>query len=169
MWLFAHLLVCQASVVDRVVAVVADQVVLATDLSLGADLAPIDPSPLPFWRSGVDEEREIDAAILRVAAGDISLYQPSPDAVRLRLERLRARFADRAEWTRFLNRWGLEESTMLAVLSRRMVVESYLRRNIQADPANIDAWRAEYKALMTELRPRIRVRRVPLDLERSAR
>ena len=163
MWLFAHLIVCQASVVDRVIAVVADQVVLATDLSLGADLAPIDPSPLPFWRTGVAEERQIDAAILRVAAGDIALYQPSQESVRLRLEGLRTRFTDRAEWTRFLNRWGLDESTMLAVLSRRMVVESYLQRNIQADPSNVDAWDIEYQSLMTELRPRVRVRRVPLD------
>ncbi|MCB9675439.1 MAG: hypothetical protein H6737_10010 [Alphaproteobacteria bacterium] len=163
MWVLASAVVAPASVVDRVVAVVGDQVVLTSDVSLDRDLSGHDPSPLPFWERGEPEQRQIDAAILRAAAGDIALYQPTDESARARLERLRATFEDRADWVRFLEGWGLDEGSMLAVLKRRMVVEAYLKRNLQSAPSDTAAWNAECAKLLADLAPRVRVRRVPAE------
>ena len=162
----------EASVVDRVVAVVDTQVVLASDIELGSELSRIDPSPVPYWTRGPAvggaEQRQIDAAILRAAAGDVALYEPEQDAIRARMEALRGRFESRADWTAFLARWGLDESTMAGVLKRRMVVEAYLQRNLQSSPSAAPTWNAECTALLEELRPRVRVRRVPAPAPEAA-
>ncbi len=154
-----------ASVVDRVVAVVDTEVVLTSDIQLGSELSRRDPAPVPFWVRGPAaagaEQRQIDAAILRAAAGDVALYEPPAEAIRARLESLRGTFETRADWTRFLERWGLDETSMAAVLKRRMVVEAYLQRNLQSDPTSRPTWNAECTVLLEELRPRVRVRRVP--------
>ncbi|MEZ4320222.1 MAG: hypothetical protein R3F61_22275 [Myxococcota bacterium] len=161
MWLLATCIVAPASVVDRVVAVVGDQVVLSSDIALDRDLAPRDPAPVPFWRRRGAERRQVDAAILRAAAGDVALYQPSDEAARVRLERLRATFEDRAGWVAFLDGWGLDETSMMAVLRRRMVVEAYLQRNLQSPASDPEAWNAECTKLLADLAPRVRVRWVP--------
>jgi hypothetical protein len=155
----------RASIVDRVVAVVDTELVLDSDIQLGSELSRRDPSPVPFWRRGPAragaEQRQVDAAILRAAAGDVALYEPDAEAIRARLEALRATFESRADWTAFLTRWGLDETTMAGVLRRRMVVEAYLQRNLQSDPASDATWNAECTVLLEDLKPRIRVRRVP--------
>lgn len=156
--------VARAEVVDRVLYVVEDQVVLQSDVALDKVLNRIDTSPSPFWtRPGVDAEQQVvDAAIIRELAGDISLYQPSDDAVRARVEAMRQKFPDRASWSSFLRGWGLDEGGLAALIRRRMVVERYLARTLRADPNDKAAWWASCNALLTEVRPRMRIRHVPL-------
>jgi hypothetical protein len=165
MWVVGLAGVALASVVDRVVAVVGTEVVLQSDLALDDDLEGLDPSPLPFWRRGTASSRQIDAAVLRTAAGDISLYQPTDAAVDERLQGLRlavvgpGQDGERA-WMALLARWGLDERGMSSVLKRRLVVEAYLSRNLRT-PAGDPTWAAECDALVAQLRARVRVRAVP--------
>jgi hypothetical protein len=156
--------VARADVVDRVIYVVEDQVVLQSDVAFDKVIGPLDDSPSPFWdRPGIEpEQRVVDAAIIRELAGDISLYQPPDDAVRARVEAMRARFPDRASWSSFLEGWGLDEDGLRALIRRRMVVERYLARTLRADPNDRAAWWASCNALLTEVRPRMRIRYVPL-------
>lgn len=153
-----------AEVVDRVVYVVEDQLVLQSDIALDEAVTPLDASPSPFWsRPGVTaEDRAVDAAILRALARDVALYQPSDDEVRERTEAIRARFADRGTWRHFLDGWGLDERGFRSVLRRRLVVERFLARNLRADPANVEAYWEACDALLDEVRPRVRMRRITL-------
>lgn len=152
-----------AEVIDRVVVVVGDQLVLASDIRLEAELSFLDESPLPFWDPGHDDplHRLVDAAVIRSSAGELALYEPPADAVRQRLEALRLKFRDRASWEEFLGRWGLDEPALLGVLRRRMVVERFLFRNLQLPPDDRVAWLAAADQLLTQLRERYRVREIP--------
>jgi hypothetical protein len=152
----------RAEIVDRVVAVVESEPVLESQVSLEVDLTEIDPTPLPGWTSVVPDplERVIDATILRRMASDVALYQPSRQQVEERREALRAAAGDPRAWDALLARHSLDEESIAAVLRRRMVVEKLLQRNLVADPADLGAWRAECRALLDQVRPRVRVRLV---------
>src|SRR5687767_4098855 len=101
-----------AEVVDRVVVVVDDTPILASEVRLAAALEQVDPSPIPFWTaSGADTtERLVDATIVRTFAADVSLYQPSRDQVTVRLEALRGAFPTPAAYGAFLDATGLDEA-----------------------------------------------------------
>jgi hypothetical protein len=154
-------LLARAQVVDRVVAVVQGQPLLASEVALEADLARLDPSPLPQWRAGRDPESlAVDALVLRLAAADIGLYQPSQEAVVERVGALREALGP--QWTVFLARHGLDEDRIGPAVRRRMVVERFLARNLPTDPADAEAWLAEYDLALTALRARgLRIRTIP--------
>lgn len=151
-----------AETVDRIVVVVEDQIVLASDIELDLELSEIDPSPLPFWSRPRHrpEHRAVEAALIRHLAADTPFYQPEDRAVRARREALRARFADREAWLGFLGRWGLDEASLSAVLRRRMIVERYLSRNIAVDPADEPAWWKACLTLLAEAEDRVDIREI---------
>lgn len=153
----------RAEVVDRVVAVVGDQLVLASEIRFEEELSGLDESPLPFWdpRRGTALQRLLDAAAIRASASDLDLYEPPDEAVRDRLETLRGRFATRADWEDFLRRWGLDEPDLLVQLRRRMIVERYLFRNLQLRPDDREAWLGAADRLLERLRARYDVRMIP--------
>ncbi len=158
-WLWA--IAAQAQVVDRLAAVVGGATVVTTsDVEIEASLASLDPAELPFWRHGDPEERLVDAALVRLAAADVSLYQPTPDAVRARVAAIRASFATAADGDAWIARWGLDDAALAVLVRRRMVVERYLLRNLTVSPTNETAWLAEMHDLVSQLESRIPVRRV---------
>ena len=89
-WLLALLLLLASSTawadrVDRVVAVVDSQLVLESEVRLEHELSRLDTGASPFWRARrAAVERLIDAAAVRVAAGQVVLYQPPDEEVRTR-------------------------------------------------------------------------------------
>ena len=151
-----------ATVVDRIVAQVDDQLVLQSEAGLEEVLAGIDSLDTPFWDAGhkTPIERLVDAAIVRLAAGDIEIYQPEATALKARREAVRSRFASEDDWVAFLNRNGHTPQTFDTVLRRRMVVELYLGRNNQADRADSSLWLQACDALVDQLRERSRVRMI---------
>ena len=165
--LLLHLMVAPATgteraLVDRIVASVDRDLVLASEVVLSRELAALDPGPTPFWSRPADPtEQRIDATILRITAGDIGLYQPPAADVKARLEAVRAAFVDRSTWEAFLGRHGLDEASLRQELRRRMVAERYLLRNLTASPEDHAAWFDQLDELMVTLRPRLRVRRIP--------
>ena len=123
-------------------------------------IAALDPS---FWdrerRPPVD--RLVDAAVIRELAGDVSLYQPSDEALALRMDAIRALFPDRSAWERFLESWGLDEDALRGIVRRRMLVERYLARNVPVATADREAWWQAYDAFVAPLRERYRIRLIP--------
>lgn len=162
-WLLSLSLVARAEVVDRVVAVVGEHLVLDSEVHLEATLSRLDVHALPFWEATHDDplQRLIDAAVIRNAAGELALYAPQEEAVRDRLELLRARFPDRASWEAFLGSWGLDEDALLSVLRRRMMVERFLLRSVQVPVDDRRAWLVAADAVVDQLQTRYRIRLVP--------
>jgi hypothetical protein len=153
----------RAEVVDRVVVVVGDTPVLQSEVELEELLEQVDATPVPFW-TGVGSgptDRLVDAAIVRSVAADVALYQPTREQVAQRLEAVRSTFVDASSWAAFLTTNGLDEARLSALLKRRMVVERFLLRTLQASPADRDAWLGQCEVLLDQLRPRVRVRVVP--------
>jgi hypothetical protein len=158
-WCFAH-----AEVVDRVVAVVDGEPILASDLRLDESLRQIDPSPVPFWGASTDPlDTAVSVVLIRHLAAGVALYAPAHEAVTERVAALRAAFGNHDLWQQFLTVHGLDDQDKIeAVVRRRLVVERYLLRNVQASPENTDAWLAETSAMLEQLRRRpLRIREVP--------
>jgi hypothetical protein len=161
MWWVLLLGLARAEVVDRVVAVVEGLPVLVSEIGLEAAITAIDPSQIPFWAAADPERTAIDGVIVRYVAADVALYQPSRDAVAERVDALRNTFPDPASWGLFLAAHGLDEARIEVVVRRRMIVERFLLRNVQSNPAERDAWLAECEDLVARLRPQIRLRMIP--------
>ncbi len=153
--------VALAAPADRVVAVVEEELVLASELDLNTAMAVHDPQALAFWSDPVrsDSERLIDAAILRAAAGDVSLYTPSDLDVGERVASIRATFDSTAVADAFFAQWGLSDSGLGQWAQRRLIVERFLLRNIRVPPTD-DAWTEEVDALLTALRGASRIRTI---------
>lgn len=161
--LLALILSARAEVIDRVVAAVDEQLITSSDVALELDLSRLDASPVPFWTRGHGDSlhRLVDAAVIRELAGDIALYQPSDDALGVRIDAMRARFPERAAWESFLARRGLDEDGLRSLIGRRMVVEAYLLRNIATPPGDADAFIEQVDALTERAEKRMRIRLIP--------
>jgi hypothetical protein len=164
LFLLSGPMVASATVVDRIAAQVDDQLVLSSDVRLEERLSTLDPSPSPFWSADhkTAMERLIDAAMIRLAAGDIDIYQPSDTDVNARRLAVRERVGD-TDWTLFLVQMGQTEPSLNTVLRRRMIVERYLGRNNQTDKADPQAWLATCNDMVEQLQARSRVRRIELQ------
>ena len=148
-----------AETVDRVVAVVEDQPLLQSEVRLEEALARV-PSPTPGFRALHPDPLEllIDQTMVRLAAAEVSLYQPTREQLDDRLAALRGSFPDAAAYAGFLADYGLDETRLSTVLRRELIVERYLLRNLLTAPSDAAAWSTECQALLDALRPRTRVR-----------
>lgn len=149
-----------AGVVDRVVVVVEDEIVLASDVRIERMLTGLDPAPLPFWRLDhtTSEERLIMAALVRALAAGVTLYEPEDAAVRARMQALRARLGP--AWADWLALTGLDEEAVYSLLRQRMEVEIYLARNLPEDPADTTRWQQACQELIDQVRGRFTVRTI---------
>lgn len=151
---------------DRVVAVVGDRILLASDVALERALSARDPRPAPL--GGAPErptlEVLVDATVIRGLAGDVAIYQPSAAAVRERLATLRDTWEDPGEYIRFLSGFALDEDRLAGVLYARMVVERYLQRAVvlpsQSAGEDEATLRARYAAWIAEARAQVQIRLV---------
>jgi hypothetical protein len=155
--------------VDAVAWVVGDRVITRSDLALEAELAEIDVASVPPWRDRARpaQERLVEGALLRAAAGDVPVYAPSDADVRGRVERMRDGVGA-VGWNEFLQRWGLDERAVYDLTRRRMVVERYVIRTLSTRAATAGVrldltaagWDEGYPALVAEIRDRVSVRAV---------
>jgi hypothetical protein len=162
---FWLLITAHAEMVDRIVAVVGDELVLASEIAIEEAIAEADTPVTPFWKPEhkTPFERLTDAALVRHTAGDIGVYSPSADEVKARIEIIRHHFKNRGSWTLFLERWMLDESTLKVLVRRRMVVERYLSRNISVKLEREEAWLRACNHAVDGLRKLVRVRIVDED------
>jgi hypothetical protein len=157
----------EAQVVDRVVAVVGDRIITASDVRLEATLGARDPSPVDMLRrrqQTAPEEMLIDAAVVRNLAGDIAIYAPSTTDVQQRLAALRATWPDDVSWESFLALHGMTTERLAGRLYSRLVVEAYVFRSVGLaaqtageSPAAADA---RYRDWIAAERARVDLRRV---------
>lgn len=149
---------------DRVVGVVGDRLVLASDVALERALAWRDPRPFPLGERADRQALDvlIDAAVVRGLAGDVAVYQPSTADVRERLAVLRDTWEDPGEYIRFLSAFGLDEERLSGVLYARIVVERYVQRAVvlpsQAAGESEEQLRARYDAWIEEARDQVQIR-----------
>jgi hypothetical protein len=161
--LLLRIVTAHAGVVDRIIIVVDEELVLASDERIEAVITGLDAAPLPFWTRGhaTPLERLEKAAMVRSLAAGVAVYEPDPAEVAARLAALQTRVGGPEAWAAFQRLWGLDDRAALRLVRRRMVVERYLSRNLTEDPARRDEWLAACDALLEELRPRFRIRHIP--------
>ena len=121
----------EPTLIDRVVVVVDDRIVTASDLALEEDLSIRAPSPVLALALRPPLDALIDRALIRGLASEVGVYQPSTADVRQRLAAIRATFPGAVEWAAFLDSHGLTEDDLSGRLFSQMVVERYVRRNIE--------------------------------------
>lgn len=144
-----------AEPLDRVVAVVGDQLVLSSDIDLLSALQDRDPHGLPIWAPSATIA--VDTAAIRELAGDVSVYAPRPDQVSARLDSVRDAFDTYGAFNSFLSTRGMTEADLHAVLRRRLVVEKFIQRNVdisQSDPN----FAAEVQRMFSQARERVVIR-----------
>ena len=159
LWLWL-LLCAHAEVVDRIVAVVGDELVLASEIALEDAISRADTPEIPFWshEHKTPFERLTEAALIRHTAGDVAIYTPTTDEVQARIEVIRRHFKDRGSWTLFLERWMLDEPSLRTIVKRRMIVERYLSRNISEKPTDKQNWLSACETTINALRVNVHVR-----------
>lgn len=158
----------QAEVIDRVVSVVDERIITASDLGFERDFAEHDVSPLPFFEQSQDTlQRLEDYRVLRAQAADVEAFQPKADQVEARLEAFKTSWALRRDYEAFLQRWGMDEEGLREQLYARMVAERFVIRNLgltAEDLVNPAAAAARYEAWMAPRREAVAIRRVaPID------
>lgn len=159
-WLIVLLatLPARATVVDRVVMVVDDEIILASDVRIEGILTGLDAPPLPFWTlgHGTGDERLREAALVRALAAGVRLYEPDPAEVEGRVQGVRTRLG--SSWEPLQRLTGLDDDAVRRRFVRRMVVERYLARNLAEDPSNRDKWLAACHDLLDQVKGRYSVR-----------
>ncbi|MCO4744598.1 MAG: hypothetical protein KC912_07415 [Proteobacteria bacterium] len=146
-----------AEPLDRVVAVVGDQLVLSSDVDLLTVLATRDAQAMPIWEASLG--RAIDTAAVRELAGDVSVYAPRPEQVSSRLDAVRDSFETYESFDAFLENRGMTEKDLSAILRRRLVVEKFIKRNLEV-PAEDPAFQAAAAAAFAGARERVVIREI---------
>ncbi len=161
----------RAEVVDRLVALVEDDVITLSDVGFEEALAARDISPEAPFEVARDPLERLEAyRILRQLAGDVSLFQPAASEVDARLAALHATFPDNAAYRAFLARWGLTEESLRAQLRSRMVAEIYVHRRVglavltESGPDEAQ-YLKRYDKWMIERAEAFQIRRVELQTE----
>lgn len=147
-------------VIDRMVLVIGDRIITDSEVRLEAELRQRVAWWGPPRPPGADTQQIVaDVALVRILAGDTSLYLPSDEAVRARAEQLREAWGDPEAYQGFLGRHGLDEARLAALIRSRLVVERYIQRNLslaaRAEGRSIDELYIEW---IPEQRGRVPVR-----------
>lgn len=150
----------RAETVDRVVVVVEERLVFASQVRLEEQLAHMDASPTWFWSADRADAvtRLTQSAVLRRRAAGLELYDAPVDQIDQRLELLRARFPNRVAWQNWLRGVGSTEDELRLDLGRRIVVERFLRRNLPQDDLPRPSWERELEAAMANWQAGVAIR-----------
>ena len=87
------------------------------------------------------------------------MYLPRDDQLYERLQSLKESFDTNEAWSQHLFQHGLTESDLQAIVKRRLVVEQYIRRNVDVPPGD-PAFEPAVRALFDDTMRRIVVRTI---------
>jgi hypothetical protein len=151
----------EAVLVDRIVAVVGDRLVLASEVAIETELAARNVYAIDAL---ADRRRDaarwlVDVAIVRALAGDVKVYEPSRQEVADAVERFRAAFEDAATYRELLARYGLTEPRIQSLLTTRLVVERYIQRNVGLGLSD-EELAPRYAAWIAERRQQVSIREI---------
>jgi hypothetical protein len=113
-------------VVDRVMAVVAGQAILASDVSVAVALGLVSIEPSSPDAARVALSQLVDRALILVEVERYAPPEPEDGAVTGALEAVRSRFATPAAFAAALARGGLEESHLRERLRQDLRIAAYL-------------------------------------------
>ena len=150
-------------VADRAVAIVGSTVLTASDLRLHLALATLDPSEVPVLKGalGSEQENAIQATAIRIMAGKIPVYQPSPKQTQARLDRFQAQWETPEMYQEFLLTHGLTPERLTTVLRRRQIVERVTFRALGVPAEKPKEWKERFEVwLQTETRS-VMIRLIP--------
>jgi len=124
----------RAETIDRVVAVVAGQVIMLSDVSaareLGLQSAEAGPDPVRAMLS-----RLIDRDLMLAEVDRYAPPEPDPDAIDRGLVAVRNRFPSRAAYDAVLTRCGIDEKHVRETIRQDLRIDAYLeQRFTPADP-----------------------------------
>lgn len=149
---FVHLCLCALlvarvsgdEVIDRVLAVVAGDLIMLSDVRAARDLGLVDPGAAP------DPDRAvllqlIDRALILNEVDRYAPPEPNADSVDRAIDTVRGRFASRQAFEAALSRVGLDEGQVRAVLRQNLRIRAYLDQRFVAETpersrAIIDSW-----------------------------
>jgi hypothetical protein len=140
--------VARAETIDRVLAVVAGQIITLTDVTAARDLR-LETSdgaadPIRMLLSKLIDRELILAEVERYAPAE-----PTADAMGRELARVRARFATPQELDQALARSGIDQSHLREMLRQNLRIRAYLeqRFTVSADRRQelIDEWVASLR------------------------
>jgi hypothetical protein len=140
-------------VIDRVLAVVAGDVIMLSDLRAARDLGLVDPG------AAADPDRAvlsqlIDRALILDEVDRYAPPEPSADAVESALNQVRARFASTPAFEAALVRVGLDDRQLRATLRQNLRIRAYLEQRFAGETqergeAIIAAWVAGLRGRST--------------------
>jgi hypothetical protein len=158
MWWFVAAAL-SAEVVERVVAVVDGTPVLAGDVQLERALDELDVAAPPWWspREPDPMVRVIESLVVRARAERVPLYQPDRRWVLARYEAMRGAYGSAAAWADQLARLGRRDDELMLALRRRLIVEAWLRQQVDARVSAED-WVTRADALLDAARDEADVR-----------
>lgn len=141
MWM-VWVMVARGEVVDRILYVVGERIITASDVEFEAEFDAHDASPVAMIEQPAHalDQRLVDFAVLRELAGDIEVYRPATAEVRARFERFRAGWERPEDHAAFLKRWGLDEERLMGFIYSRLVIERYIQRNFGVTDASWAGW-----------------------------
>jgi hypothetical protein len=125
-WTFAALLVAQpGEIIDRVLAIVAGDVITQSDVLLSRDLQLVSAG------SATDPTREILTALIERALvlSEVERYappEPAPGEIDRRIQTIRMRAQTPEAFSAALERAGIEERHLREILRQDLRIEAYL-------------------------------------------
>lgn len=156
----------RSETVDRVLAVVGDRVITASDVELEEALAGhLDcPEAVLCDPSVPVLDRLMDIALVRGLAGDAATYRPSQQELERRLAAIRSSWTDPTGYSLFLTRFGLTSDDLAGFVYSRMVVEKYVQRNMTLGWTTGGDPSSQYREWISRQRAHVSSRRIaPLE------
>lgn len=130
-WVIALLLAQSAEIIDRVLAVVAGDVIMQSDVAAARELGFAALPP------GGDPAREVLTALIERALvlAEVERYappEPAPEEIDRRIQSIRVRFQTPEAFSAALARAGLEDTHLRERLRQDLRIEAYLGERFAA-------------------------------------
>jgi hypothetical protein len=133
-----------AEVIDRVVAIVGNQLILASDVSAARTFGLVGVGDAPDEESAA-LSRLVDRALILAEVNRYAPPEPDDAAVAAQVDALRARFADPDSYRAALLRVGLEEAHLREWLRQDLRMLAYLDQRFVVTPPTDEEVAAAYQ------------------------
>jgi hypothetical protein len=123
----------RAETIDRVLALVAGQLITLSDVTAAIDLGLQSPDAAPDPVRGV-LDKLIDRELVLAEVDRYAPPEPTAEAVDLEMARVRQRFASAAAFDAALARSGIDERHLRETLRQDLRMRAYLDQRFSASP-----------------------------------